>query len=111
MAITILPLNLGIDANIAPGFQTAVNPNEAGISGRSSFRDQAIRTYSYNIGPNVAEEVYRIHLACRGRRYPLALRDWAFNYFASDELQTADGVSTSLQRVFTPATGDRTYTQ
>jgi hypothetical protein len=107
MSIPILPLNVGIDASVSPTFQTAVNPSEGGISGRSSFRDSVIRNYTYNIGPDQAAEVYKIFLAVRGRRYPVALRDWGFNYIATNVPQTSSFMTNTL----TPATGTQSYTQ
>jgi len=100
-------LGVGIDAAVAPTFQTAVNPSEGGISGRSSFRDSVVRNYTYNIGPNEAEEVYKIFLAVRGRRYPVALRDWGFNYMAVNAVQVSEFLTVTVR----PATGTQNYVQ
>jgi len=113
--IAILPDQLAADADVAITFDTAVNPSESGVSGRKERRLDAIRTYSVGINPDYVAEVQAIFLANLGRRYPLAIKDWANNYSATDEVLektiTTDQTTAPLRRLYLPKTGPRGYYQ
>ncbi len=113
--ISILPYGIGIDAGVIPGFATAVTQSEGGASARKNLRDSVIRNYDFSIGPDDAQEVYNIHAAVRGRRWPIVFRDWGFNYSYTNEplafTTVSGGTTAPLIRTLTPSTGNRTYTQ
>ncbi len=114
-SIPIIPPNaVSTGMTVDVQFSTAVNESESGVSGRKSLRDIALRQYTLTINPesSYAEEVMAIILACRGARWPVALRDWAGNYKLTASEQATEGSSTiPLYRTFTPLTGTRSFQQ
>jgi len=113
--IPIIPLQVSTGMSVQVPFATAVNEAEGGVSGRLSTRTIPLRTYTITVNPDDAEEVLSILLACKGARWPVAIRDWAFNYQLTNHAISSslwtDTTHVPLYRTYTPATGTRSFTQ
>ena len=83
----------------------ARNPSEGRISGRIAMRD-VVREYMLTVAPKHSDEVVKIVMALRGSRYPLSLRDYAYNYVLDDEEIQHTGEVALIGRTWEPATGD-----
>jgi hypothetical protein len=103
--LPIVPDAIAAEAKVDITFDTSVNPSESGISGRKSYRDQAMRKYTVALGPNDAKEIKSVFLAVRGNKWPLCIRDYDDNYQLTNEPQTHVGGVINLVRTLTPATG------
>lgn len=80
------------------------NPSEGRISGRIALRP-VVREYMLSVAPQHSDEVVKIVMALRGARYPLSLRDYAFNYILDDEEIPHTGTEALIGRTWEPTTG------
>ncbi len=85
ISIPIIPRDYSTELTVDMAFNTSVSESESGFSGRKSLRDIALRRYNLTVNPDNAAEVQRIILACRGARWPAAIRDFAGNYELSND--------------------------
>lgn len=118
MNLAVLPRDFSTEMTVEVPFMTNVAESVSGVSGRKSARDIPLRTYTLTINPESALEVLKMVLAHRGARWPVAIRDYFFNYQLTDEPQTISGSSSpdvgysvKLTKTWTPATGSRTFAQ
>lgn len=116
ISLARLPDDIAVGALVTYTFGTAKNTSEGGVSGRKSFRSQAIRNYMVSVAPGpAAVEFQKILLSVLGQRYPFAMRDPA-SFTLSDEPLTDFTVVTGtthvpLYKTFQPAAGSRSYQQ
>lgn len=112
MNIPILPRDFSTNMKVTIPFATAVAESEGGMSGRKSTRDVPLRQYTMTINPDQAEEVVKIILATRGARWPVAIRDYAFNFeMTNSPLSINANGKFPLTKTWTPATGGRSFSQ
>jgi len=113
--LPIIPYKVSTGAEYDLTWNTVVNTNEGGISGRKAFQQWPARQFHLTVGPGEVSEFRKIFLACMGRVSPVGVRDWS-DYQFTDQVLSLGGGGTStaiyqLQETFTPATGSLSFVQ
>ncbi len=113
--LPIFPYGASTGAEVDITWSTVINTSESSIAGRFALNDLPLRQFHVTMGPDDVAEVRAIFLACKGPRYPCAIRDWTDYAFTDQVLTWAPGVSSDttaqLQQLYQPATGGRSFTQ
>lgn len=108
-ALVKLSYEIASGAQVSFADDTAVNPSEAGISGRLSMRP-ILREYMLSVNPDQSDQIVHSVMALRGARYAFVLRDYASNYQLTDEEIPHTGTVALLGRTWKPTTSVDTTT-
>lgn len=112
--IAFLPHDVAAGAEIDITWSTAKATSEGGITGRKTRRDDPIRIFHIDIGPEEVAELRKIYLSGAGPRWPVGIRDWSDYEFTDEVLEYTQDTSFTyapLRKLYQPATGSRSFHQ